>query len=74
MATSTPAPAELSWRDGLAAAAVLAAALFYVVVYGGPLSSLGLLALWTVSIAVGLFVLSLLYRFVVAVERIADRL
>jgi hypothetical protein len=52
---------------------VLAATAFYVFVYGGPLAPLGLFALYGISIGLGLFTLYLFYRFVVAVEKIAEK-
>lgn len=61
------------WLAALVVAlAVVAAA--YVVLYGGaPTAPLAAL-FWLTGVAVSAFLLSLVYRFVVAVERIAEKL
>jgi len=72
MATSHPVFRELPLRDVAILSLVLAALVFYVFVYGGPLASLGLLVLYVISAGLGLFTLYLFYRFVIAVEKIAE--
>jgi len=49
------------------------AALGYVFVYGGDAITPGLVVLGAISTGLGLFTLYLFYRFVLAVEKIADK-
>lgn len=61
-----------TWIAGVVISFVLAS-IFYVFIYGGDATTPGLVALGLISLGFGLFTLYLFYRFVVAVEKIADK-
>lgn len=52
---------------------VLVALAAYVVFLGGPAAELFVVAYWTFGLGLTLFVVYLFYRFVVAVETIAEK-
>lgn len=62
-----------TWIAGVVVAVVVATA-GYVALYGGHLATPLALAVGTFELALVLFVVYLLYRFVVAVETIAEKL
>jgi len=61
-----------TWVAGAIVAGLLLG-LFYVFVYGGAISTLGAAVLGAVGLGMGAFTLYLLYRFVVAFEKIAEK-
>lgn len=61
-----------SWVAGVIASVVFATAA-YIFIYGGEPTTPGLVVLGSVSLGLGLFTLYLFYRFVIAVEKIADK-
>jgi hypothetical protein len=69
MGTRESEPEVPTWVAGLIITAVVLG-FGYVVFIGGPLVALA----GAVQFALGLFVVYLLYRFVLAVERIAEKL
>jgi hypothetical protein len=72
MATTQPISGDLPVREVTILSVILAVLVFYVFIYGGPMASLGLLALYIIGAGIGLFTLYLFYRFVIAVETIAE--
>lgn len=72
MATTQPISGDLPVREVTILSVILAVLVFYVFIYGGPMASLGLLTLYIIGAGIGLFTLYLFYRFVIAVETIAE--
>lgn len=72
MATTQSILGDLPVREVTILSVILAALVFYVFIYGGPVASLGLLVLYVIGAGIGLFTLYLFYRFVTAVETIAE--
>jgi hypothetical protein len=72
MATSDSGVEVPTWA-GVAIGILVVASVGYVFVYGGDAATPGLVAFGAVGTGIGLFTLYLFYRFVVAVETIADK-
>ncbi|WP_436903483.1 hypothetical protein [Halovenus halobia] len=72
MATSNAEFEVPTWIAAVIVSLVTAGAL-YTLVYGGDALPLGAIVFGTISTGIGLFTLYLFYRFVVAVEKIADK-
>ncbi|GAA0675052.1 hypothetical protein ACFQDG_02260 [Natronoarchaeum mannanilyticum] len=62
-----------TWAAGLILA-LLAVIAAYVIVFGGHLAAPIAALFWVIGVVLSLFTLYLLYRFVVAVETIAEKL
>jgi hypothetical protein len=73
MSTRDSAPEVPTWLAAVLVAFVGLAAV-YVVLLGGPLVAPVTVLLWLFGLGLSLFVVYLLWRFVVAVEKIADKM
>lgn len=72
MATINTESEVPTWIAGVIISFVIVATV-YIFVYGGDAPTPVLVVLGSISLGLGLFTLYLFYRFVVAVEKIADK-
>jgi hypothetical protein len=72
MSTSNPGIGVPTW-GAVAIVTLVGVGAGFVFVYGGWAATLGSVVLGSISTVMGLFTLYLFYRFVVAVEKIADK-